>query len=46
MTASLVFKKVSKEDLSRNYTCKLESIAEPSSFVTVTLAQKGRKVDE
>ncbi|XP_045887840.1 interleukin-18 receptor 1-like isoform X2 [Micropterus dolomieu] len=40
MTASLVFKRVSEEDLSKNYTCKLESVYEPASFVTITLAQK------
>ncbi|XP_027132164.1 interleukin-18 receptor 1 isoform X1 [Larimichthys crocea] len=40
MTASLVFKKVSEEDLSKNYTCKLESDSQPSSFVTITLARK------
>ncbi|KAG8001289.1 Interleukin-18 receptor 1 [Nibea albiflora] len=40
MTASLVFKKVSEEDLSKNYTCKLESDSQPSIFVTITLAQK------
>lgn len=42
MTASLVFKKVSKEDLSKHYTCKLESASQLSSFVTITLAQKAR----
>ncbi|KAF1392672.1 hypothetical protein PFLUV_G00030490 [Perca fluviatilis] len=40
MTASLVFKKVSEEDLSKNYTCKLQSVSEHSSFVTINLAQK------
>uniref|UniRef100_UPI0037E9ACFF interleukin-1 receptor accessory protein-like n=1 Tax=Semicossyphus pulcher TaxID=241346 RepID=UPI0037E9ACFF len=40
MTASLVFKKVSEEDLSKSYTCKLETDDQPSSFVTITLAQK------
>ncbi|XP_027132165.1 interleukin-1 receptor-like 1 isoform X2 [Larimichthys crocea] len=43
MTASLVFKKVSEEDLSKNYTCKLESDSQPSSFVTITLARKDGK---
>ncbi|XP_034536818.1 uncharacterized protein LOC117810922 isoform X2 [Notolabrus celidotus] len=43
MTASLVFRKVSEEDLSKSYTCKLESDNQPSSFVTITLAQKGGK---
>ncbi|XP_071344864.1 interleukin-18 receptor 1-like [Trachinotus anak] len=42
MTASLVFKKVSEDDLSKIYSCKLESISQPSSFVTVTLAQRSR----
>ncbi|KAM9367003.1 interleukin-1 receptor type 1-like [Symphorus nematophorus] len=40
VTASLVFKKVSEEELSKNYTCKLETESQPSSFVTITLAQK------
>uniref|UniRef100_UPI0037E85B5A interleukin-1 receptor type 1-like n=1 Tax=Semicossyphus pulcher TaxID=241346 RepID=UPI0037E85B5A len=39
-TASLVIKKVTKEDLSKNYTCKLECDDQPSSFVTITLALK------
>ncbi|KAF1392675.1 hypothetical protein PFLUV_G00030520 [Perca fluviatilis] len=42
MTASLVFKKVSEEDLSKNYTCKLQSASELSGFVTINLAQKPR----
>ncbi|XP_018539217.1 interleukin-18 receptor 1 isoform X1 [Lates calcarifer] len=42
ITASLVFKKVSQEDLSKNYTCKLESVSQSSSFVTITLVQKTR----
>ncbi|XP_058485937.1 interleukin-18 receptor 1-like [Solea solea] len=41
MTASLFFKNVSEDDLKRNYTCKLESVSQTSSFVTVTLAKKG-----
>ncbi|XP_041668678.1 interleukin-18 receptor 1-like isoform X2 [Cheilinus undulatus] len=41
-TALLVFKKVTKEDLLKTYTCKLESEDQPSSSVTVTLAQKVR----
>ncbi|XP_074521753.1 X-linked interleukin-1 receptor accessory protein-like 2 isoform X2 [Halichoeres trimaculatus] len=46
MTASLVFRKVSKEDLSKSYTCKLESVDQPASFVTITLAKKdGRSHD-
>uniref|UniRef100_A0A3Q3X7T3 Ig-like domain-containing protein n=1 Tax=Mola mola TaxID=94237 RepID=A0A3Q3X7T3_MOLML len=40
MTASLVFKHVSVEDLSKEYTCKLETSSEPSSFVTITLTPK------
>ncbi|XP_011608353.2 interleukin-1 receptor accessory protein-like isoform X1 [Takifugu rubripes] len=40
MTASLVFREVSAEDLSKRYTCKLESESVPSTFVTVTLEQK------
>ncbi|XP_028438032.1 interleukin-18 receptor 1-like isoform X2 [Perca flavescens] len=42
MTASLVFKKVSEEDLLKNYTCKLQSVSAHSSFVTINLAQKPR----
>uniref|UniRef100_A0A3B4V1I4 Interleukin-1 receptor type 1-like n=1 Tax=Seriola dumerili TaxID=41447 RepID=A0A3B4V1I4_SERDU len=43
LTASLVFKKVSEEDLSKNYTCKLESVSNNlPSFVTITLVQKTR----
>lgn len=41
MTASLVFREVSAEDLSKRYTCKLESERPPSTFVTITLEQKG-----
>ncbi|XP_068586730.1 interleukin-18 receptor 1-like isoform X2 [Cebidichthys violaceus] len=41
MTASLVFKSVSEEDLSKSYTCSLESVSENSN-VTITLAQKPR----
>lgn len=40
MTASLVFKKVSEEDLSKKYTCKLETDNQSSSSVTITLKQK------
>ncbi|XP_041649200.1 interleukin-1 receptor accessory protein-like [Cheilinus undulatus] len=43
VTASLIFKKVSKEDIKRKYTCKLESDDQPSSFATITLAQKDGK---
>lgn len=39
MTTSLIFRKVSEEDLSKNYTCKLQS-AYQTSFVTITLKQK------
>uniref|UniRef100_A0A4W6CFL0 TIR domain-containing protein n=1 Tax=Lates calcarifer TaxID=8187 RepID=A0A4W6CFL0_LATCA len=42
ITASLVFKKVSQEDLSKNYTCKLESVFQSSSLITITLVQKPR----
>lgn len=38
MTASLVLKNVSAKDLSKNYTCKLETTSDPSSSVTITLA--------
>lgn len=41
MTVSLVFRKVSEEDLSKTYTCKLETEHDPSSFVTITLAKTG-----
>lgn len=41
MRASLILKKVSAKDLSKNYTCKLETTSDPSSSVTVTLAQEG-----
>lgn len=40
MKASLVFRNVSEEDLSKNYTCKLETDGQPSSSVTITLKQK------
>ncbi|KAG8001290.1 Interleukin-18 receptor 1, partial [Nibea albiflora] len=43
MTASLVFKKVSEEDLSKNYTCKLESDKEAyQQHVNITLAQNSK----
>ncbi|XP_034092052.1 interleukin-18 receptor 1-like [Gymnodraco acuticeps] len=42
MTASLVFKKVSDEDLLKNYTCKLQTVAGPSTSVTISLFQKPR----
>lgn len=40
MTASLIFRQVVKEDLSKNFTCKLESVSVASSLVTVSLKQK------
>ncbi|PWA18919.1 hypothetical protein CCH79_00004956, partial [Gambusia affinis] len=40
MTASLVFKHVSEEDLLKKYTCKLESDHQQSSFITVSLAER------
>ncbi|KAM9409796.1 interleukin-1 receptor-like 1 isoform 2-T2 [Pholidichthys leucotaenia] len=40
MTASLVFTKVSEEDLLTDYTCKLESDHQASSFVSITLRNK------
>ncbi|XP_043952344.1 interleukin-1 receptor-like 1 isoform X2 [Gambusia affinis] len=40
MTASLVFKDVSEEDLLKKYTCKLESDHQQSSFITVSLAER------
>ncbi|KAI9533102.1 hypothetical protein NQZ68_026655 [Dissostichus eleginoides] len=40
MTASLVFKKVSDEDLLKNYTCKLQTVTGRSRFVTISLSQK------
>nr|XP_019935287.1 PREDICTED: interleukin-18 receptor 1-like [Paralichthys olivaceus] len=42
MTASLVFGKVSDEDLSKNYTCKLQSAYQSSSIVTITLRKAPR----
>ncbi|KAK2853842.1 hypothetical protein Q5P01_006503 [Channa striata] len=42
MTASLVFKEVSEEDLSRQYTCKLESEAQSPNFVNITLIKRAR----
>ncbi|XP_039866655.1 interleukin-1 receptor accessory protein-like [Simochromis diagramma] len=39
MRTSLIFRKVSEDDLSKNYTCKLQS-AYQTSFVTITLKQK------
>ncbi|XP_037610983.1 interleukin-1 receptor type 1-like isoform X2 [Sebastes umbrosus] len=40
MTASLVFKTVSEEDLSKTYTCILQSVSGPARSVTINLAQK------
>ncbi|XP_065327625.1 uncharacterized protein LOC134617143 [Pelmatolapia mariae] len=42
MTTSLIFRKVSEEDLSKNYTCKLQSDYE-TSYVTITLKQKASR---
>uniref|UniRef100_A0A3Q2QIV3 Interleukin-1 receptor type 1 n=1 Tax=Fundulus heteroclitus TaxID=8078 RepID=A0A3Q2QIV3_FUNHE len=44
MTASLVFRDVSEEDLLKKYTCKLESDHQRSSFITISLAEKARPV--
>ncbi|XP_020493649.1 interleukin-18 receptor 1-like [Labrus bergylta] len=41
ITASLVIKMVTEEDLSKHYTCKLDSDDTPSSVI-ITLAQKAR----
>ncbi|KAL6112872.1 il18r1 [Pungitius sinensis] len=40
MTASLVFKNVAEKHLSKYYTCRLESVSGPPSFITITLARK------
>ncbi|KAK5874177.1 hypothetical protein PBY51_019150 [Eleginops maclovinus] len=40
MTASLIFREVSEEDLLQNYTCKLQTVTGHSSFVTIVLSQK------
>ncbi|XP_054626639.1 interleukin-18 receptor 1-like isoform X2 [Dunckerocampus dactyliophorus] len=37
---SLVFKKVTEDALSKHYTCKMESLSQDSSNVTISLAQK------
>ncbi|KAF7654772.1 hypothetical protein LDENG_00064840 [Lucifuga dentata] len=42
LTASLVFQKVSKEDLSQHYTCKLGSCSHSTCNITIFLAQKDR----
>ncbi|XP_054626642.1 interleukin-1 receptor-like 1 isoform X3 [Dunckerocampus dactyliophorus] len=39
---SLVFKKVTEDALSKHYTCKMESLSQDSSNVTISLAQKDR----
>ncbi|RVE74349.1 hypothetical protein OJAV_G00021160 [Oryzias javanicus] len=44
MTASLIFKKVSEDDLLRNYTCELQSDHQISTFVTIVLTPKARDV--
>ncbi|KAM4743685.1 uncharacterized protein FYW61_021983 [Anableps anableps] len=44
MTASLVFRDVSEEDLLKKYTCKLESDHQQSSFITISLAGKAHPV--
>uniref|UniRef100_A0A3Q2UZM8 Interleukin 18 receptor 1 n=1 Tax=Haplochromis burtoni TaxID=8153 RepID=A0A3Q2UZM8_HAPBU len=41
-TTSLIFRKVSEDDLSKNYTCKLQSPYQ-TSFVTITLKQKASR---
>uniref|UniRef100_A0A3Q0STA4 Interleukin 18 receptor 1 n=1 Tax=Amphilophus citrinellus TaxID=61819 RepID=A0A3Q0STA4_AMPCI len=41
-TASLVFRKVSEDDLTKRYTCKLQSDHE-TSVVNITLKQKARR---
>nr|XP_057945361.1 interleukin-18 receptor 1-like [Doryrhamphus excisus] len=38
----LVFKKVTEDALSKHYTCKMESLSQHSSYVTISLAQKDR----
>ncbi|XP_072321388.1 interleukin-1 receptor accessory protein-like [Eucyclogobius newberryi] len=43
MTTLLIFKEVLEEDLSKNFTCKLESVLVMSSFVTITLEQKRKQ---
>ncbi|CAN9507200.1 unnamed protein product [Ophioblennius macclurei] len=42
MTASLVFRKVSPADLTKDYSCKLESDHQSSTFVTVILRTNDR----
>ncbi|XP_019742320.1 interleukin-18 receptor 1-like isoform X1 [Hippocampus comes] len=41
-TVNLVFKKVTKDDLANDYTCKMQSISDYPSFVTITLAKNVR----
>lgn len=41
ITASLVFRSVSEEELLEKYTCKLESDHQKSSFITISLAENG-----
>ncbi|XP_061596951.1 interleukin-1 receptor type 2-like isoform X2 [Cololabis saira] len=40
MTASLVIRDVSEEDLSKRYECKLQCDSQPSQWTTITLTQK------
>ncbi|XP_068455491.1 interleukin-18 receptor 1-like [Clinocottus analis] len=42
ITASLVFRKVSEDNLSKNYTCRLDPVSGPSRSVSITLTQKAR----
>ncbi|XP_061526742.1 interleukin-18 receptor 1-like isoform X2 [Phycodurus eques] len=43
-TVYLVFKEVTEENVFTNYTCKMESISDNSSFVTITLAKRDGKI--
>ncbi|XP_072237417.1 interleukin-18 receptor 1-like [Leuresthes tenuis] len=40
MTSSLVFTEVFAEDLSKNFTCKLEDDSNPAQLVNITLTKK------
>ncbi|KAF7212333.1 interleukin-1 receptor type 1-like [Nothobranchius furzeri] len=44
MTASLVFKRVSEEEMFKNYTCKLESDLQLSTFATITLSIRAHPI--
>lgn len=44
LTAFLVFREVSEKDLSKNYTCKLQSDRQRSSFISVSLTQKAHPI--